>query len=197
MDSEITIRTAQLTDLEELSELYEKLMREQMAFDRFAQILDSADFQKLVFSYLTSGKSKFFLAEKNREILGFIRLSIYSGAKLERVDTLKPELVWKKFYPRRILRKILSWLLNRIEKSIDSSLIFRQLRVGYIADMFIKQEARERGVGNLLTNHAFNWFRERKVSMIYLQALSENHPGVSFWKRQGFSIFRVFMRREI
>lgn len=197
MDSGINIRSAELRDLKELSELYENLMREQMAFDRFARISENADFQKFAISHLESGNSKFFLAEKNGKILGFIRLNIYSGANLERVEAKKTRLVLKKLSPRRILRKILRELLVRIEKSSDAPVMFHQLRAGYIADMFIRKEEREKGIGTILVNHAFNWFKEMKINQVYLQALSENNAGVAFWTRQGFSIFRVYMRREI
>lgn len=194
---ELRIRSADLTDLKVLTDLYEKLIREQTAFDQFHQLLPKPDFEKLVQGFLSGGNNQFFLAEQNGKILGFIRLNIYLGNNLERLRSSAPEPSWKRFTPRRIVRKILVRVLSWLEKPLETPPLLAQRRIGYIADLYVLPEARRQKIGSQLVDQALAWFKGKQIDLVYLQALSENQAGVQFWQKQGFSSFRYFMRKKI
>ncbi len=197
MVPEIKIRPAESGELEVLADLYEKLTRDQAAYDQAAKLQTNADFKTLVQGFLQSGNNKFFLAELDGKPAGFIRLNIYSGPNLEKVDPEAAKPPWKKFTPRRALRKILVLILDWLEKPLDTPMLFEQLRLGYIADMFVEAEARKKGLGTQLVQRALAWFKENKIDLVYLHALSGNQVGVSFWQKQGFSTYRLGLRKKI
>lgn len=144
--SELIIRQANLKDLKPLTDLYEKLTRDQNTYDRVYQLVPEPDFQKLVNGFLSSGNNLFFLAEQAGRIVGFIRLNIYYGNNLQRLQSKGLEPIWKKFTPRRILRKALILFLAWMERPFETPQIFQPLRAGYIADLFVETQARNQGI---------------------------------------------------
>ena len=191
------IRTATPDDLELITRLFEKLIRDQMALETFFKLAPAPDFKGLVQSYLGSGNNLFLLAEQNREVAGFIRLNVYAGANLERLTPTCKELSGSRFTPRRILRKILAVLLNRLEKPDAFPEMFIQVRTGYIADLYVLPENRRQGLGSLLVAKALEWFKDNQISLVQLRAVIGNRPGVNFWEKQGFSASQFTMRRQI
>jgi ribosomal protein S18 acetylase RimI-like enzyme len=59
--------------------------------------------------------------------------------------------------------------------------------VGELSDIWIAEYARRLGVGEKLTQLAFDWLREQDVHSIELQVLEGNELGHNFFKRLGFS----------
>jgi ribosomal protein S18 acetylase RimI-like enzyme len=56
-----------------------------------------------------------------------------------------------------------------------------------LSDIWIAEYARRLGVGEKLTQLAFDWLREQDVHSIELQVLEGNELGHNFFKRLGFS----------
>ena len=58
---------------------------------------------------------------------------------------------------------------------------------GEIAWLFVRQEARRRGVGQGLAGAALRWLRERGVRRVEVQVERGNSVGRAFWRAQGFA----------
>jgi len=191
------IRTADSDDLEAITLLFEKLIRDQGTYETFFKLAPNPDFKKLARSYLASGNNLILLAEQDQTVIGFIRLNVYNGAQLEQVTPPRKELTGSRFTPRRILRKIFSVILNRLEKPDPFPEMFISVRTGYIADLYVLPENRKQGAGKLLVARAMEWFKDKQVSLIQIRALSKNQAGVAFWEKQGFASTHFTMRRNI
>ncbi len=194
---ETKIRPATLDDLPALSGLFELLMRGQMAYDRLAEIFPEADFEKLVRGFLSAGNNKILLALRGESAIGFIRLNIYSGTGIKRLQSPSRNTLLERLGPRRVARKILGSLLARLEPPLAPPSIFKPQRTGYIADLFVEEQNRKAGAGSELVRQALNWFGENQIELVYLQVLSENRAGVEFWQKQGFSGYRMLMRKKL
>ena len=58
---------------------------------------------------------------------------------------------------------------------------------GYIADTFVKKEARGCGIAKALADYALSWLKENEVKYVELKVLESNENAHSFWRKNGFS----------
>jgi GNAT superfamily N-acetyltransferase len=197
MDQENKIRLASLADGPAISALFEAHLKEQAGFDDLSQVHPEFSAGKLLSLWLSSGNHKFFLAEAQGRVVGFIRLNINSGGQLLRVEPAKNDSLAQKLAPRRVLRKIFSFLLNAVSEPFETPPVFAPLRTGLIADLFILAEFRRQGLGSKLLAAALEWFSRNSLSEVLLQANTVNTPGINFWTRHGFTAFRQAMKKKL
>jgi len=57
---------------------------------------------------------------------------------------------------------------------------------GEIVSLHVEKEVRGQGIGKLLSNKHFDWFRESKCESINVVVSMENNNTISFYKRLGF-----------
>jgi ribosomal protein S18 acetylase RimI-like enzyme len=73
--------------------------------------------------------------------------------------------------------------------------IFHHRRVGHIGSIYVKAEARRKGIGNRLWNLARDWLVEKGVPTINLWVASQNPKALEFWKKFEFS--EIMIRLEV
>jgi GNAT superfamily N-acetyltransferase len=69
--------------------------------------------------------------------------------------------------------------------------------VGHINQGYMDEAWRGRGLMKPMLEHAFDWFRDRDISVITLSVLHRNWLGSTAWHRLGFSAFREERRMEL
>jgi GNAT superfamily N-acetyltransferase len=69
--------------------------------------------------------------------------------------------------------------------------------VGYIAQGYMDEAWRGRGLMKPMLELAFDWFRERRITVVTLSVLHRNWLGATAWHRLGFSDFREERRMEL
>lgn len=69
--------------------------------------------------------------------------------------------------------------------------------VGYISQGYLDEAWRGRGLMKPMLELAFDWFRERDISVITLSVLHRNWLGSAAWHRLGFSGWREERRMEL
>ena len=73
----------------------------------------------------------------------------------------------------------------------------RVSKIGYISDLFVKEEFRGRGISSKLTQEAMEWFRRKGIRYVSLNVLAENRAPQSIYKKWGFFPFVVEMRKNL
>lgn len=67
---------------------------------------------------------------------------------------------------------------------------------GMVCDVFVKESAREGGIGGRLLDKAVEWLHSKGIADIYLESGKNNHSAHSFFKKRGFvnisEIFKLF-----
>ncbi|MFA5369090.1 MAG: GNAT family N-acetyltransferase [Candidatus Paceibacterota bacterium] len=78
-----------------------------------------------------------------------------------------------------IVGYLLAFKINRPE-------MFSIKKTGLISDIFIKENYRKRGIGELLAKESFNWFKKSKIKTIEINIESKNKPALNFWNALDF-----------
>ena len=61
---------------------------------------------------------------------------------------------------------------------------------GYIEDIVVSSNYRRKGVGQILLEEAFKWFRSRKLKRVELNVAKENKKAYSFYLKNGFKDYK-------
>lgn len=75
--------------------------------------------------------------------------------------------------------------------------VFVDARYGYIQDIAVTQQHRRSCIGTTLFGKAVDWFKQRGVTRIELDATAHNQISQSFWRKMGFRDFMIRMSKEI
>lgn len=78
---------------------------------------------------------------------------------------------------------------------VDRPPIHVQRRVGHLGSIYVKPEARRKGIGTSLWNLARDWLAEKGVPKISLMVASQNPKALEFWKKFEFS--EIMIRLEV
>lgn len=80
--------------------------------------------------------------------------------------------------------------------TVNKSSIFWPEWFGYIRDVYVEKEYRQKGIGKAITEQLINWLRDKGVDWIELVALAKNAAANKFWREQGFvSSFNVYRKK--
>ena len=71
----------------------------------------------------------------------------------------------------------------------DPPPVFEPKTYGYITDIVVHPDVRQKGVGKALFKTLEAWFRERGVSHLELQVLGRNPASQAFWRAMGCTDF--------
>ena len=74
--------------------------------------------------------------------------------------------------------------------------VFRPGRIGYISDLYVRDDYRRHGLGRLLFLALRDWFAARGVAALDLQVYLANTAAAAFWRAMGFNPYAQRMRRE-
>lgn len=79
-------------------------------------------------------------------------------------------------------------------KEYDS---FVEDHYAFIYELVMLPEYRNKGYGKKIIEEAIKWAKERNLTSIELNALSNNYSARAFYERVGFEEFQVKLRKEI
>ena len=74
---------------------------------------------------------------------------------------------------------------------------FKLEKFGFIGDLYVQDDYRERGIGRLLVDDALDFFKKRKISQIELLVAQKNVNTVKFWESIGFDHLLTWMFKRI
>jgi ribosomal protein S18 acetylase RimI-like enzyme len=59
-------------------------------------------------------------------------------------------------------------------------------QLGWVANMAVAREYRQRRIGTTLMHHARQWAREQGLRMVLVEATTKNYPALCFYQKLGF-----------
>ena len=75
--------------------------------------------------------------------------------------------------------------------------MFEPLRCGLLADIYVAEAYRRRGLGRALVERLCLWFRDQKVAHFEWHVSAKNHEALEFWNDFGGEITILRMRAQI
>jgi len=89
---------------------------------------------------------------------------------------------------------IIGYILIFIKDEIP---IYKNKRLGYIGDLYIKKDFRSQGLSSKLKDKSLEWFKKKEVKFIAVPVSPSNKQAYSVYKKWGFLDYTIEMRREI
>ncbi len=90
--------------------------------------------------------------------------------------------------------KIVGYCLIHIKPNVP---VFKIKKLGYISDLYVKEDYRNKGVGSKFHKECFKWFRKKGLRHISLLVDAKNPAAHEFYKKHGFSDLYIEMRGEV
>jgi ribosomal protein S18 acetylase RimI-like enzyme len=79
----------------------------------------------------------------------------------------------------------------------DSPKFMKETKFGYIGFMFVLEEFRSQGIGKLILDEIFKWFKENNIKEITLKVYSENINAIKRYEKYGFKHLVTTMHAQI
>jgi ribosomal protein S18 acetylase RimI-like enzyme len=183
-----TVRAAIASDSVFLSALaHDLLLHERAINEEMGELTRWAASPEELRKQILRPNTQFFVAEKENEIIGYIKVVIH-GQRLTREEI-----------------GLARWLIDGAERAARGifDLIFRRPRPnvetegGYIAGLYVRPEDRRGGAGRSLVAAAENWLREQGVNTSDLHVLSANEGAWRFWEEAGYEPLTMGMRKKL
>ena len=83
------------------------------------------------------------------------------------------------YYDNSVLGYLFAEILNQPPVYLDE-------QIGLISEVSFHGDARRRGIGKKLLEHAENWLREKSVKRIDCQVATKNPISTNFWNKNGY-----------
>lgn len=84
-----------------------------------------------------------------------------------------------------------SWL------KVHENEFFREGAYGEINEIYVVPKWRRKGIGETMMIHAFNWFKEKGINTIRVEALASNKPAILFYKKFGFKPNYISLQKDM
>jgi GNAT superfamily N-acetyltransferase len=88
-------------------------------------------------------------------------------------------------------------LLHIAEEATPPFDCFIPYKYATIIDLFITEDYRRKGIGDLLFKSAKEWSNSRNLDYIELNVLSENQNGIQFYQHENFEAVSQIMRCKL
>ncbi len=184
----LLIRAARLDDAESLATLsrqllvYEKSLNETMG-----DLTDWAASGSELRKQLLRPGNRFFVAERNAEMVGYLKLAIHGRHPLRsEIGTVR----WLADRMERLARGIFNFLLRRPRPNVEAV-------GGYIAGVFVQHDARREKIGQSLVAAAENWLQAQGINSAELHVLYVNEGARRFWEEVGYEPLTLGMRKKL
>jgi ribosomal protein S18 acetylase RimI-like enzyme len=182
------VRTARLDDAEELARLTrELLLYEQQLNQAMGELNTWAASVSELRKQMRLVNTKFFLAERNGELVGYVKIVAY-GLKL--TPKHLGWCVWLKEQLAHSANELLDSLLHRPRPNVEHT-------GGFIAGAFVKPEVRRSYVGRALVAAAEHWLRKQGLATSELQVLHANAEARRFWESLGYEPLVLGMQKRL
>jgi ribosomal protein S18 acetylase RimI-like enzyme len=79
----------------------------------------------------------------------------------------------------------------------ESSNYLTELNLGFIYDIFVKEEFRGKGIGKKLLDKADEYCRKNGYSRIGLEVSTANESAINLYNKAGFKSERMYMAKEL
>ncbi len=120
-----------------------------------------------------------FISEKSPEAKRFIREQFEKESSIILVAEKEEQVV--------------GYLLGEIRERLP----FQKLRVtGYIWDIVVTACERNRGIGSILLEKAFQFFKNRDLDTVMLNVSEKNRSALRFYEKHGFEPYLRYMVRR-
>ncbi|MBN3037270.1 MAG: GNAT family N-acetyltransferase [Candidatus Diapherotrites archaeon] len=116
----------------------------------------------------------------------------------------------EKIYPKYFLRKLRNEKVTIFVAEENNELIgfvmgederlrdpFKEKKIGYLADLFVAEEHRGKGIGKALLDAMTDWFASRGLRIMSLTAYTQNKEAEEFYLANGFEKTVVYYRRPV
>jgi ribosomal protein S18 acetylase RimI-like enzyme len=90
--------------------------------------------------------------------------------------------------------KVVGYSLSEVHR-ISPGL--KREKYGYIDDMAVTASYRRKGIGEKLFAEITKWFQSKDIDRVELGTLAKNVVANSFWQKQGFTVYRYTLYKEI
>lgn len=90
--------------------------------------------------------------------------------------------------------KILGYIRGVVEAAPE---YIKPKKIGVVYDAFVENSQREGGIGKQLFEDLKKWFTTKKVKHLELSVDARNSSGIAFWKKLGFSDYKLRLRKEL
>jgi ribosomal protein S18 acetylase RimI-like enzyme len=169
------IRPAAVTDVPRLIVLFQREIEYQREVTPFFDIAPHLDWRRFAQAKLENLHERVLVAEGDGQLMGYIDVRVIYASRY------------------RFLRSIARRLLLR-----DIAPIIAQPGdIGRIEDCYVEPQVRRQGIGSALVKDGLSWLQAQKVRRIELAVTAANGDGMAFWKRHGFSPFRLLMSKRM
>ena len=91
-------------------------------------------------------------------------------------------------------KKVVGYSLSEIHR-ISPGL--KRDKYGYIDDMAVTLNYRRKGIGEMMFTEIMKWFRSKDIRRLELGTLAKNVVANSFWRKQGFTVYRYTLYKNI
>lgn len=75
--------------------------------------------------------------------------------------------------------------------------IFKERKIGIIADVYVLEERRRKGVARKMLDVAVRWFKKNKVRSVQLGVAHDNMEGRAVWRSMGFEPYMITKRLDL
>jgi len=89
--------------------------------------------------------------------------------------------------------KVVGWSWLRVRENE----FFKEGAFGELNEIYVVPEWRRKGVGKVLMLHAHNWFKEKGVSTIRVEALASNKAALAFYQKHGFKPWYISLEKSL
>lgn len=182
------IRNASPDDAENLALLSRQLLDYEKSLNQaMGELTDWAASANELRKQLRRPNNRFFVAEKNDAIAGYLKLTIY-GLRPERkeIGTVR----WLADRMERLLRSVFNFLLRRPRANVEAV-------GGYIAGAFVHPDDRRKKIGQSLVAAAESWLQAQGINSAELHVLYVNEDARRFWEKAGYEPLTLGMRKKL
>ena len=90
--------------------------------------------------------------------------------------------------------KLIAYNLSYIKDNIP---VFAMKKIGAIADLFVDEKYRGKGISSEFKKRVFEWFKSKKMKHVEIALYPQNKRAFSIYKKWGFKDYHIALRREI
>lgn len=136
---------------------------------------------------LRAPNTRFFVAEQQQQVVGYIR-AVIVGRQLPR-----EEIGWKR-WGKAVIERLARWSFTFLMRRPRPAM---QVESGYIAGTFVTIDARRLGIGGALAQAAESWFSEQGLKNSELHVLFHNEAARRMWEELGYEPLALGMRKKL